>query len=544
LKRSHLTCHTIILVLLILATGLTSAANYVSMRAIAPVNVTPETQQSTELSRNETAAQWSTYHRDLGRSGFDPSIAPFSWVNLDWKSIKLDGDAHAEPLIVGRGVIVATENDSLYYLDADTGQVIWRTHLGTPVRLANFPCGNIDPQGITGTPAIDMTRRVVYAVAIFPPADHELFAVDLDNGTVRFHVPIDPPGADSTVEQQRAALALSGGYVYVAYGGRSGDCGAYHGWVVAARADGKGGLLSFKVPTGRAGGIWAPSGPAFVGKDLLVAAGNSDSNSTFDYGNSVIKLSPDLRLLDWFAAPNWIQLNANDLDLGSTGPMVLNSDFIFQIGKDGIGYLLDAKRLGGIGGQVFSAQVCGPYGGAYGGLAYSSPLLFVPCDDGLVALEMNLESNPSFTVAWRGPGFVSGPPIVAGNAVWTVDINRGLIYAFGLREGKILFKDTVGYTVHFTTPSAGYGQIFVSANRQLLSYHLVPYETAQYSYLLSGVAFGVFVSVVLFVHIRKARRPTVQTTTATPHAVAWTTCSQGFRIHLISRSVLLHESHF
>lgn len=113
------------------------------------------------------------------------------------------------------------------------------------------------------------------------------------------------------------------------------------------------------------------------------------------------------------------------------------------------------KRLGGIGGQVFSAPVCGLYGGALGGLAYSPPFLFVPCNDGIVALETKLESNPSFTVVWRGPNFVSGPPVVAGNAVWTLDINRGLLYAFGLRDGQILFKDTVGYTVHFTTPSVG-----------------------------------------------------------------------------------------
>jgi outer membrane protein assembly factor BamB len=504
---------------------LATAGYYASMRAIAPVNVASVTRQSSEPPRSETASEWPTYHKDLERSGFDPGVAPFGGVSLNWKSIKLDGDAHAEPLIVGSGVLVATENDSLYYLNADTGAIIWRTHLGTPVRLADFPCGNIDPQGITGTPVVDTTKRIVYAVAILTPADHELFAVDLDTGRVRFRVPIDPPGADPTVEQQRAALALSDNYVYVAYGGRSGDCGAYHGWVVAASADGKGELLSFKVPTGRAGGIWGPSGPSFDNSgDLFVATGNSDSNSTFDFGNSVIRLSPDLRLLDWFAPSNWSELNVQDLDLGSTGPIVLNSDFIFQIGKDGIGYLLDAKRLGGIDGQVFSAQVCGLHGGAYGGLAYSPPFLFVPCNDEIVALETNLESNPSFAVVWRGPNFVSGPPVVAGNAVWTLDINRGLIYAFSLKDGQILFKGTVGYTVHFTTPSVGDGQIFVLANRQVVSYRLIPYETAEHSYLLSGVAVSVLACVVLVVYARKKRqRATDQTTTTVvPHASAQT----------------------
>ena len=316
-----------------------------SINVVVTANVAATTPPTSGPPMNETA-DWPTYHKELTRSGFDPAIAPFNWVSLNWKSIKLDGDAHAEPLIVGKGVIVATENNSLYYLDADTGRVIWRTHLGTPVRLADFPCGNIDPQGITSTPAIDTTKRIIYAVGIFPPANHELFALDLDTGRVRFQVPIDPPGADRMVEQQRAALALSGDYVYVAYGGRSGDCGDYHGWVVAARADGKGELLSYKVPTGRAGGIWGPSGPAIDNsQDIFVSTGNSFSNSSFDFGDSVIKLSPELKVLDWFAAPNWVQLNEGDLDLGSTGPILLNSDFIFQIGKDGIGYLLDGEEV-------------------------------------------------------------------------------------------------------------------------------------------------------------------------------------------------------
>jgi outer membrane protein assembly factor BamB len=64
---------------------------------------------------------------------------------------------HAEPLIVGKDVIVATENDSLYDLDADTGQVIWHVHLGTPVSGGDLPCGDIAPSGITGASVIDAT---------------------------------------------------------------------------------------------------------------------------------------------------------------------------------------------------------------------------------------------------------------------------------------------------------------------------------------------------------------------------------------------------
>jgi hypothetical protein len=204
------------------------------------------------------------------------------------------------------------------------------------------------------------------------------------------------------VQQQRAALALSGDYIYVAYGGLDGDCGIYHGWVVGPKVNetmtssNAGKLLSYQVPTGWAGGIWGPSGPAIDSLgNIFVATGNSGSTSNFDFGDSVIKLTMDLKLLDWFAPTNWSELNAGDTDLGSTGPIILNSNFIFQIGKEGIGYLLDAKKLGGIGGQLFSAQVCnGPYGGAFGGLAFSPPYLIVPCAGGIVTLKMNFDSSP------------------------------------------------------------------------------------------------------------------------------------------------------
>jgi hypothetical protein len=462
----------VILIFVIIVASVAAAGYYDLMRVAAPAKTAAVSEFLSMSSRNETLTDWPTYHKDLSRSGFEPDITAFSSIHLSWKSTQLDGDVYAEPLVVGPNVIIATENDSVYDLDANTGAVIWRAHLGTPVSGDELPCGDIDPSGITGTPAIDTTKRVVYVVAFVTPVHHELFAVDLAAGAVKSHVPIDAPGADPKVEQQRAALALSGGYVYVAYGGLFGDCGPYHGWVLASRVDGNGSLLNYQVPTGRAGGIWAPSGPAFDDSgELFVATGNSDSNLVFDYGNSVIKLSPDLKQLDWFAPANWIQLNVEDMDLGSTGPIILNSNFVFQIGKEGIGYLLDSHKLGGVNGQVFSAQVCaGPYRGAYGGLAYAPPYLVIPCTDGIVVLETNLESKTSFTVAWRGPNFVPGPPVITGNAVWTVDTRNGVIYALSLGNGQVLLRDEIGPVTHFTSLGAGDGRIFVSVNRRAMAY--------------------------------------------------------------------------
>jgi hypothetical protein len=471
----------VILIFVIIVASVAAADYYGLMRVAAPAKTATVSQFVSVSSGNETFTDWPTYHKELSRSGFEPGITALSSIQLSWKSVELDGDVYAEPLVVGPNVIIATENDSVYDLDANTGAVIWRTHLGTPVRGGELPCGDIDPSGITGTPAIDTSRRVVYVVAFLTPVHHELFALDLATGTVKFHVPIDAPGADLKVEQQRAALAFSGGYVYVAYGGLFGDCGPYHGWVVASRADGNGSLLKYQVPTGRAGGIWAPSGPAFDDSgELFVATGNSDSNLVFDYGNSVIKLSPDLKQLDWFAPANWAQLDIEDMDLGSTGPIILNSNFVFQIGKEGIGYLLDSHNLGGINGQVYSAQVCsGPYRGAYGGLAYSPPYLVIPCTDGLVELETNLESKPSFTVVWRGPDFVPGPPVITGSVVWTVDTRNGVIHALGLGNGRALFQDEIGSVTHFTSLGVGDGRIFVSGNRRAMAYQ--PQASSQHT---------------------------------------------------------------
>jgi outer membrane protein assembly factor BamB len=442
-------------------------------------NVTPSAIVTTKSlatyasSSSASSGDWPTYHGDLSRSGFVPDISPYSSAHLSWRSVTLDGDVYAEPLIVGNNVLIATENDSMYDLDANTGHVIWRTHFGTPVNGGDLPCGDINPSGITGTPTVDVSTGIVYVVAFLSPPHHELFAVDLSTGTVRSSILADAPGMNPMVEQQRAALALSAGYVYVAYGGLAGDCGSYHGWVVAIKTQGNGQLsdmLSYQIPSVREAGIWAPSGPAAdASGGLFVATGNSGSTGTFDFGNSVIKLSPDLKPLDWFAPTDWIQLNDADSDLGSTGPLLLGSNFIFQIGKDGIGYLLNARKLGGVGGELLSAQVCD---GAYGGLAYASPYVFIPCTDGLVALQVDLGSKPSVRVLWRGRSFVPGPPVVAGHAVWTLDVNNGVIDAFDISNGHMLFQDHIGRVTHFTSLAIGKGEVIGSGNRQVLAFSL------------------------------------------------------------------------
>ncbi len=112
-----------------------------------------------------------------------------------WTFNGLDGQAYAEPLVVGQSVYVATENDSVYAVEALTGRLLWRSHLGNPVQGSSLPCGNIDPSGITSTPVIDVATGTLYAVAFLSPTHHTLFGLDVNSGRVKSQIGVDPPGA-------------------------------------------------------------------------------------------------------------------------------------------------------------------------------------------------------------------------------------------------------------------------------------------------------------------------------------------------------------
>lgn len=411
------------------------------------------------------SADWPTYHRDLARSGYDPDAPALRRIRREW-SAPVDGKVYAEPLVVGGRVVVATENNSLYALDRRTGKVEWRRHLGAPVAGGSLPCGNIDPSGITGTPAIDTARGLVYAVGFLQPAHHELFALDLNSGAARWSRPIDPPGADPRVHQQRAALALASGRVYVAYGGLFGDCGAYRGWLLAASTTSAGRhVTTFRVPAQREAGIWAPSGPAIDRPgNVYLTTGNASTSSSGDLGNAVISLTRSLRRRGFFQPTDAAALNASDTDLGSVGPELVSRGRIFAIGKSGTGFLLDSRRLGGVGGDIASHPVC--RGPAFGGAAYAAPRLFVPCVGGLQALTV---SHGGFDVGPSGPGFRAGPPIVAGGAVWTVDLDSAILYGLDIRSLRPRAQLPLGEVAQFTTPAESRGIIYVGAGAKVIA---------------------------------------------------------------------------
>jgi outer membrane protein assembly factor BamB len=423
------------------------------------------TQSSSAASSVAGAEDWTTYHADNARTGHQQA-SNFTSVTNDWNSTTLDGAVYAEPLVFGGVVFVATENNSVYALDARTGSQVWRTNLGPPVARSQLQCGDIDPTGITGTPVIDPSTGTLFAVS-FSGLKHTLSAIRASTGAVVFQRPADPPGFVVTAQQERSALSLANGVVYIPYGGLAGDCGQYHGWVVGWAANGSGEMLVYQVPTGNEGGLWAPSGAAVdQSGNVYVTTGNGASSTTFDYGNSVIRLSPSLKAEGYFAPTNWAQLNQNDADLGSLGPAIVGPNVLFQIGKEGVGYLLNASQLGGVGGETFSANVCDE---SFGGTAYSSPYIFVPCINGLVELQV---ANGAFTKVWLASDLNAGSPIVTGGVVWTVDSNSGTLFGFSVATGHQAYAFPLGTVVHFTGPAAGAGRVFVAAGDKVVSFLL------------------------------------------------------------------------
>ncbi len=139
-------------------------------------SASPAHQQSTPDDQDDQGGQgggtaraatsftpWWTYHRTPNRAGH-VAQAPGSPLKRAW-SKKLGAAVYGEPLVVGSTLIVATERNKVFGLNARTGHVRWQTGLGRPQPMSGLPCGNIDPLGITGTPAYDPRTGSVFVVA-------------------------------------------------------------------------------------------------------------------------------------------------------------------------------------------------------------------------------------------------------------------------------------------------------------------------------------------------------------------------------------------
>ncbi|HEV2140787.1 MAG TPA: PQQ-binding-like beta-propeller repeat protein [Candidatus Dormibacteraeota bacterium] len=449
--------------LLVMCVGVVSCSSGVgSSASTSRVSLTPTPSPA-------ISTEWTEYHRDAGRSGLGPAEPAIGSPVEAWRAA-VDGDVYASPLIVAGHVIVATENNTVYSLDLFTGSVVWKAHLGDPVDASTLPCGGIRPvTGITSTPVADTGAGRVYVVAFLRGYHHVMYSLRLLDGSVAFQRPVDPVGSNPVVQQQRGALSMGSGFVYVPFGGLLGDCGAYRGYVVGISLDGVS-AVAYVVPTPRGAGIWSPMG-ATIGPDgtVYVVTGNATSAAgNFGYSDTVLALSPDLSSVrSYFAPSNWAFLNSSDTDLGSVGLALLPGDLALSVGKEGVAYLLRASSLGGVGGQIASRRVCG---GAWGGTAWAGSTVFVPCADGLFALSV---TSSSIGVAWSAGSVVLGSPIVSAGAVWAIEPSSGSLFALDPASGRVLYRAGLGAAQHFSTPAATDGFVVVPAGQKVVAVSVV-----------------------------------------------------------------------
>jgi hypothetical protein len=307
--------------------------------------------------------------------------------------------------------------------------------LGKPVARSALRCGNISPLGIAGTPVIEEASSAIYLDANIADSSgprHRLFALSLKDGSVMPGWPIDVTDVLRSVHQffnsrdqnQRGALTILEGMLYVTFGGHFGDCGNYHGWVVGASLREPRRVAAWSTRA-RGGGIWAPGGISVAGQSLLMATGNTFGVSTWRDGEAVFRLAPDLHRSsekrDFFAPPNWLSLDQQDADLGGTNPIPLNpgastnrQTLMLGLGKDGRGYLLDQTNLGGIGGSLAAETVSrrpirtAPAVYEVGAdlyVAVQAAGAHCPSEaseNQLTVLKIRADERPGFTTAWCG----------------------------------------------------------------------------------------------------------------------------------------------
>jgi len=388
---------------------------------------------------------WLTYDHDNARDGANTNETVLTPANVNASqfsklfSYPVDGEVYAEPLYVAKVVIagqgthnvlvVATENNTVYALDADSntganGGLLWQTNLGLAAVSTNFGVryhhNLLNPLiGITGTPVIDPVAGTVYVDAFTGLAPdttnclHVLHALKLTDGTEQPYSPVvvaaSVPGigVDSSNgvvafgvnrHDSRPALTLAGGVLYAAFGS-FGDTDPYHGWVIGFNATNLVQITNYvfaSTPNARTNdfGVNAGEGALWMGGNGLCVDANTNlyfetANGSFsantnggDYGDSFVKLSTDGRLAvaDYFSPSNQESMAVNDLDLGSGGPMLLpdaagsaaHPHLMVGAGKEGTIYLVDRDNLGHFSATANNIvqTLVGVMGGSFGVPAY------------------------------------------------------------------------------------------------------------------------------------------------------------------------------
>ena len=396
-----------------------------------------------QTTATTNAPDVTTYHYDNARDGLNPAETILTTSNVNSTQFgkigfdTVDGIVDAEPLYLANVTVngalhnvlyVATENDSVYAFDADTGTQLWMTSIvgsgETP--SDDHGCGQITPEiGITSTPVIDRrqgTNGTLFTVGMTKDANGDyhqrLHALDLTSGKEISGSPSEIsatyPGTgdnssggnvvfDPAQYAERAALLLLNGNLYLTWTSHC-DTRPYTGWIMEYSETTLKQVQVLNVtPNGEGGSIWmSGDGPAadssgniyFLGANGTFDMG-FDSNgfpSMNDFGNGIIKLSLNstgtLTVSDFFEPYNTDAESAIDKDLGSGGEILLpdmtdssgtTRQLIVGAGKDGDIYLGDRNNLGKFNSKTSDnsnlyQDVSGALGGTGG--VFSTPAYF------------------------------------------------------------------------------------------------------------------------------------------------------------------------
>jgi hypothetical protein len=350
-----------------------------------------------------------TYHNDIARTGQNLTETTLTTANVNSTTFgklgfySTDGLVDAEPLYVPKVavpnngthnvLIIATEHDSLYAFDADSGATIW--HISTlktgETTSDDRGCSQITPEiGVTSTPVIDRTQGpngVIYVVAMSKDGSgnyhQRLHALDLALGTELFGGPVDVqatyPGTgdnsngtnvvfDAGQYAERAALLLLNGVIYTGWTSHC-DIRPYTGWIMGYSESTLAQTSVLNVtPNGNQGSIWM-SGAGLAADssgNIYFLDANGDFDTTLnasgfpadgDYGNAFMKLSTSagLAVADYFEMDNGLSESSSDTDLGSGGTIVLPDltdgsgntvHLAVGAGKDSNLYLVNRDSMG------------------------------------------------------------------------------------------------------------------------------------------------------------------------------------------------------
>lgn len=426
-------------------------------------------------------------------------------------------------------IYVATQADSVYAIDAATGTQLWWVNFTNPsqgivtAQTANktLPCGTgygYDQEGIIGTPVIDPNNSTMYLVAktaVNGTVEHNLHALDITTGNDRPGSPVQivaqttygtkVTNFTSLHQKNRPGLLLLNGVIYAAFG--SNGCNDDNsGWVLSYEENTLSQLAIFNTsPDHGLTSIWQTGTGIAADEDNNIYVETAEACDTCynipqgaTYSNSVLKLTPDLTIADYFTPFDVQFLNTNDEDLSSTGVLILpdqGGTYPHELvagGKQGFVYLLDRDDLGEFHQtydqdiQEFSL-IPGEQTDQVKDVLFSSPafwnntVYFAPDDSPVLGYPLSNGSlGAPATTASSYTGSHSPSISANGNSngiLW--DLTGGNLYAFNATTLQMLYasnqvktRDGLPTLGHFVTPTIANGRVYVGTETTLAAYGL------------------------------------------------------------------------